>query len=157
MNSDGQESELMNFTFLSNRNIYYFFDKGEYILIIDTNEYNYILGGLIMNKRYPKYCVLCGEKFIGTSPNAKYCLTCKTYSQKEINRKQAVGTISRKHDLMYKKYKEGVIFVCKICGKRIRVHERTRRSMCNACLVDSAYGRSLMRQRKDIEEEILED
>ena len=151
-------TEFMNFTFLSNRNIYYFFDYGGDIFsLINTNEYNYILGGLVMSKHYPKYCVICGERFIGTSPNAKYCIECKIHSQKEINRLQSLTTTNKNHDVLYKKYKEGVIFVCRLCGRKIRVHERTARTMCNECLSETAYGRALMRQRKDIKEEVVED
>ena len=110
-----------------------------------------------MKKRYPKICVLCGSKFIGTSPNAKYCYACKTYNKQTIVRMRNDKENAKNHVEQSAKYREGVVFVCKICGRKIRVHERTRRTMCNACLDGSVYGRALMRQRKDIIEEIVED
>jgi DNA-directed RNA polymerase subunit RPC12/RpoP len=60
-------------------------------------------------------------------------------------------------EMLMKKYREGVIFVCSICGRKFRVHERTNRKICTECLSDSAYGRLLIRHRKEIKEEVVED
>lgn len=110
-----------------------------------------------MGKRYPKVCLLCGIKFIGTSGRAKYCPECRAKVGYESTKSFQEAMAYKRAQKLFKKYKEGVIYTCKICGRKIRVYERTRRSMCNECLMKTAYGRSLISQRKDIREEIVED
>ena len=110
-----------------------------------------------MGKQYPKVCQVCGKHFIGRSGRAKFCEDCRliAYAKNESVHKHL--KYIQKSEERFKKYKEGVTFVCKICGRTYRVHERTHRVMCNSCLSTNAYGKGLIRQRKDIEEELVED
>lgn len=110
-----------------------------------------------MVKRYPKTCTVCGKNYIAASGRSKYCPECKKEAYKTINKKLYEETYIRKSEESFKKYKEGVVYTCKLCGRKIRVHERTRRSICNECCMTTRFGRQLIAQRKDLKEEILED
>lgn len=107
---------------------------------------------------YNKTCAVCGEKFISGSPNAKYCLACRETGRSIAkNRYKAKNDKIRREEIR-RKYAEGVIFVCSCCGRKIRVHERTHRKICDHCLGSLGQdGMHRVKLRKDIKEEVVKD
>ena len=108
-------------------------------------------------RKYPKMCVLCGVKYVATSGRSKYCPDCRAEAYKASDKKVRKEQSIRRSEEMFKRYKDGVVYTCRVCGRKIRVHERTRRSICNECCMTTTFGRQLIAQRKDLKEEVVED
>lgn len=102
-------------------------------------------------REYKRFCEMCQRPYISGSAHTRWCPECRgmQYRQKARER-YATG----------KKYTPVAFctFTCVVCGQRYRVFERTRRRICSACLSNmGAYGRQLIRQRKDAEEVVWDD
>lgn len=61
-------------------------------------------------------CVLCGKEYAPTSPKQKYCLGCKEFGKKMVDRKR-----DRKRSRIKNNYKE-YTRVCSICGNTFITH-----------------------------------
>ena len=110
---------------------------------------------MLMSKQYHRSCRICVTSFISNSGHCYYCESCRTEGKRLADgmcRERRKLILS---EIAHKRYSEGIIYVCKECGRKIKVHERTRRSICNECASKTAYGRELMRNRKDIKEEVI--
>lgn len=111
-----------------------------------------------MQRVYHRQCVICGNPFDSRAPGAKYCSICREKGfVAQIQREQYKKRYLKHRANICEKYRKGVIFICRECGRKYLVHERTLRSICTNCLKETHYGRELISNRKDIKEELVEE
>lgn len=107
--------------------------------------------------KYDLLCKLCGEHFIATYKNTWYCPECKVHTDERRYRKRCDTLRKRYQKEARKKYNDGITYVCIQCGRTIMVHERTSRKTCDECMSKTAYGRKLLKSRKFIQEEVVDN
>ena len=109
-------------------------------------------------RSFKKTCTVCGEDFVSGSAHTKYCPDCREAAYTANKLAYSARKYQKVREAIKKKYEEGIVYVCDCCGKKIRVHERTTRKTCDACLIElGGEAVSRMRLRKPINEEVVED
>lgn len=105
-----------------------------------------------------KICQFCGNPFIAIYGHTKYCAGCRLKAYKAISSELHKKRYEAERDAIKQKYIDGVIYVCNVCGRKIRVHGRTTRKTCDDCLQNMGYyGMRRMMNRMPLDEEEVQD
>jgi predicted RNA-binding Zn-ribbon protein involved in translation (DUF1610 family) len=105
-----------------------------------------------------KTCALCGEAIYSKSGHVKFCEKCRPTAREILKQKYLEQRNAEYHAAQKRKYAEGIIYICSVCGDKIRVHERVNRKVCDRCYATmGSVGRQRLNARKPVHEEVIHD